>query len=149
MASNQFLFPPVVPSLASAPGSPVNGMAYYDTTLGVYRVYNNSAWYSLSPNFGLSFAYPTPIVQTITIIGYVNSPRTLTGVKNAKTASGSATTALTVNGSNVSGFPSSITTTNSNYTISQALAVGDVVKFVISAISSPTMLEFTLIGTNS
>ena len=64
-------------------------------------------------------------------------------------ANGSATTALTVNGSNVSGFPSSITTTNSNYTISQALAVGDVVKFVISAISSPTMLEFTLIGTNS
>ena len=150
MASNTFLFPPVVPSLASAPGSPVNGMAYYDTTLGVYRVYNNSAWYSLSPNFSLSIAIPTPIVETITLIGYNTVPCTLTAVKNAKTGAGTVTCSLTVNGTNVTSFPSSLTTTNAaSTTISQALAVGDVLKFVISAVSSPTMAEFTLVGIKS
>jgi len=44
MASTKLLFPENVPSLASAPGSPTNGMSYYDTTLNAYRVYSNSAW---------------------------------------------------------------------------------------------------------
>lgn len=150
MATSNFLFPPNVPSLASAPGSPTNGMSYYDTTLAVYRVYSNGAWYSLNSNFSLSIAIPTPIVESITIIGYNIVPCTLNAVKNAKTGAGTVTCTLQVNGSNVTSFPSSLTTTNAaTTTISQALAVGDVLKFVISAVSSPTMAEFTLTGIKS
>lgn len=149
MASTKLLFPENVPSLASAPGSPTNGMSYYDTTLGVYRVYTGGAWYSLSSNFALSVAIPTPVVSTISLIGYVNTPCTLTGVKRAKTAAGTVTCTLTVNETSVSGFPSSITTTSTDYTISQALAVGDYINLAISAVSSPSMAQFALIGLKS
>lgn len=143
-----FGVPPVLPSLASAPGSPMNGMAYYDTTLSVYRIYTGGAWLSLTQNFAIPVTIATPIVSTITIIGIVQNPLTLTGVKRAKTAAGTVTCSLKVNGSTtVSGFPTSITTSSTDYTISQALAVNDSVQFVISAVSgTPSLAEFSLIG---
>ncbi len=45
---------------ASAPSSPVNGMVYYDTTLGKFRGYESGAWVTLA---GGNTTYPTLIVR--------------------------------------------------------------------------------------
>ena len=76
MASNQFLYPPVVPSLASAPGTPVNGMSYYDTTLAQYRGYANSGWVDLGASGGGGGS--SDLLSTL-----VNTPVSITGETTA------------------------------------------------------------------
>lgn len=77
MASRLGLFPPTVPSLASAPGSPVNGMSYYDTTLNAYRVYTNGAWAAVGGGGGsgdlLSTLVNTPISVTGAATGTISA----------------------------------------------------------------------------
>jgi hypothetical protein len=38
----------VVPTLAADPGSPINGMMYYSSSLNAFRLYANGAWATLT-----------------------------------------------------------------------------------------------------
>jgi microcystin-dependent protein len=53
--------------LASAPSSPFNGQAYYDTTLGYARIYEGGAWISLLYNNNTT---PVAIVGQIVQLGF-------------------------------------------------------------------------------
>src|SRR5882724_533845 len=56
----------VLPSLAADPGSPVNGMEYYNTVLGVIREYINGTWFSAGATTG--FRYVTGTITTANIL---------------------------------------------------------------------------------
>lgn len=153
MASNSFLFPPTVPSLSSAPGSPVNGMAYYDTTLNKYRVYTNGAWATAGAmTFEIPVLLLSPAVASYRIRTYASRAGTLTDCKAAVTDTGSVTCTLQINGTNVTGFPGTINTTpgNASLTANNTYSVGNYFDLVISATSgTPGLVQFTLLGTHS
>ncbi len=91
---------------------------------------------------------PTNI--TIALISYAEYAFTIYGLNNLKTASGSITAAIQINGTNVTSLSAlSVTSTPQSPTASAAnsVVIGDRVTLVLSANSSSTNLEFTLKGT--
>ncbi len=91
----------------------------------------------------------TPANETIYLIPYAVYGFTINGLFNLSVASGSLTLTVKINGVNVTGLSSlSVTSTPQNPTASAAntVSVGDEVSIVVSAISSPADLKFTMEG---
>lgn len=94
---------------------------------------------------GLYVAAPTN--TTIVLDSSARFPYTVEGVHNLKTGSGTLTLALQINGTNVTGLSAlAVTSTpqSPNASAANAVAVGDRVTCVVSSVSSPTDLEFSV-----
>ena len=91
----------------------------------------------------------TPIVETIILRGFVSVSGTLTDFRNASVDAGTATVSITVDGVPLAGFPVTLSTTPQDLTFSAPVAVGSVVRFVVSAVSGAGAIRGTVLGVNS
>lgn len=148
----------VGPNLSSAPGSPVEGQMYQDTTSHKFYVHNGTNWVPLTKTvrtthtFSIQGEIKVPSGDTDFIPPFFVSLATgQTGniVKaRYKINSGtSATCKITKNGSDLSGYTGiSVGTTAAETTGAQAIADNDLIGLVVTAVSAvPTNLSFTIV----
>lgn len=92
---------------------------------------------------------PTPIVATYRVRAYAAKAGTLTDVKAAVTGAGSVSCSLAVNGTPVSGFPTTLDTSPQSVSVNQSYNAGAHFDFSITAVTGATMVSLGLLGTNN
>lgn len=95
---------------------------------------------------------PAPVNGTEDVLTYSLFAGTVDGIYGVKTASGTLTLTIKINGTNVTGLTGlSITSTPANYTASGAntFAVGDTITFTFASVSTPVNFATTVKLTKS
>jgi hypothetical protein len=120
----------------------------YDSTNNKSYRYNGAWKFSGAPSAGIEAQLAGSIPDaTYTMVTYAPFSFVIDGIYGLKTTSGTATLAVKINGTSVTGLSSlSVTSSAQNATASAAnvVAVGDAITFVVSSGSTPVDLLSTL-----
>jgi hypothetical protein len=146
------------PNVASAPGSPVAGQQYYDTTTNNFYVYNGSAWLAISKKIQLPYTWAVggPIAVAASDTDFIppffvpvltGTTVVLARAKHRINSGTSATVSLQKNGTDITGWTGISVTTTSTLTdaADASFADGDTLALVVTAVSgTPKNLSFSV-----